>query len=89
MAKKKTNNTGILSKEQLDTFKEYHSALNNATNFDVIGRTDKKTELELSQIYFEVTGFQLLNWNCNSCRLTNWKKLGQLYFKSKEYYDKN
>lgn len=81
-------NIGILSNAQLKTFEVYHSALNNAYNFDVIGRTEKITELELSSIYFEVTGFQLLNWNCNSCRLNNWKKLGKLYFDSLKYYNK-
>lgn len=81
-------NVGILTQSQLKTFEIYHSALNNAYNFDVIGRTEKISELELSSIYFEVTGFQLLNWNCNNCRLSNWKKLGKLYFDSLKYYAK-
>lgn len=81
-------NVGILSEQQLEVFDKHHSALNNAYHYDVIGRTDRVTEMDLGLIYFDVTGFQLMNWNCNSCRLNNWKKLGALYYKSLEYYKK-
>lgn len=75
-------NIGYLNKDQLAIFEKYSSALNNAYHYDVLGRTNVVDELELSKIYFEVTGFQLLNWNCNECRLNNWKKLGKLYYSS-------
>lgn len=95
MVKKKTEtkkakiatNVGILSVAQLREFEKEHSAFNNAVNFDVIGRTSRVTEITFSKIYYEVTGFELANWNCNSCRLSNWKKLGQLYYKSLKYYE--
>lgn len=88
MKKTKSNTTkiktniGYLNRKQIAIFNKSSSALNNAYYYDVLGYTNKQTELELSQIYFEVTGFQLLNWNCNSCRLNNWKKLGKLYYNS-------
>lgn len=79
-------NPSLLSKSQIKKLDKYSSAINNAVNFDVIGYTDKHSELELSQIYFETTGFQLTNWNCNQCRLTNWKRIGKLYYDSIKYY---
>lgn len=76
----------LLTKSQLKTLEKYSSALNNAFNFDVIGYTDKHSELLLSQIYYEATGFQLTNWNCNQCRLNNWKKIGKLYYESQKLH---
>jgi hypothetical protein len=85
----KKTNPNLLSKSQVKKLEEYSSAINNAYNFDVIGYTDKRSELDLSRIYYETTGFQLTNWNCNHCRLSNWKKIGKLYYESKKYYESN
>lgn len=75
-----------LTKKQIEVFDKQKDNLRRAYYSDWKTHTMMWDNIELANIYTEVTGETLNNWNCSSCALKNYKRMGKLYFDSIEHY---
>lgn len=77
-----------LNKTDYEIYSEYEQPLKTSYLYDYKRATSSKIDALLSEIYKKYTNEILGNWNCSRCSLNNYKKMGKLYFDSKEYYSK-
>lgn len=77
----------ILSKEDLEIYKNHEREFTTSLYYDYKRNTSSKDCLQLAEIYEKTTGLTVTrNFSCASCQLTLFKQLGRLYFDSVEYY---
>lgn len=77
------------NKEQMEILTPHEKNFTTAVYGDYVTFTSVYNHKRVVEIYEQTTGIILShNYNCKTCIVKNYKTVGELYFESKQYYDK-
>jgi len=74
-----------MKKENYEFLKEnYENNLYTATKLKYVRMTNKANREQLAKVYKEEGFNDLISWNCSTCIMTMFTRLGKLYYEYKE-----